>query len=228
MSSCPFASAWAVQNSGAVGATTLNDLRHAHSDLQMPAKSQGALFDDASFPRTISTPNLASEASKSVSTMTSATASPSSASAARQARVSNPSATTKPSSSTTTSSYISSFSNSASTMSQRLTRRQLRKMGKCWNLSEVRQHARKDDAWIAVDGKVYDITEHLLNHPGWEDSSAISTVLSILAHAGTDCSQEFREIHRPYPVAWRQLQAYYIGDLAPEEEEGPSSSRLSS
>ncbi len=84
---------------------------------------------------------------------------------------------------------------------------------------QVRQHARKDDAWIAVDGKVYDITEHLVNHHGWHDNAAISTVLSILAHAGTDCSEEFREIHRPYPVAWRQLKAYYIGDLATGEED---------
>ncbi|PNW83011.1 hypothetical protein CHLRE_06g303050v5 [Chlamydomonas reinhardtii] len=96
---------------------------------------------------------------------------------------------------------------------QRMTRRQLRKLGRNFSLQEVRQHAAKDDAWIAVDGRVYDITEHLVNHPGWHDNAAISTVLSILAHAGSDCSQEFREIHRPYPVAWRQLAAYYIGDL---------------
>ncbi|KAG2428973.1 hypothetical protein HXX76_011217 [Chlamydomonas incerta] len=96
---------------------------------------------------------------------------------------------------------------------QRMTRRQLRKLGRSFTLQEVRQHAAKDDAWIAVDGRVYDITEHLVNHPGWHDNAAISTVLSILAHTGTDCSEEFREIHRPYPVAWRQLAAYYIGDL---------------
>lgn len=70
-----------------------------------------------------------------------------------------------------------------------MTRRQLRKLGRNFSLQEVRQHAAKDDAWIAVDGRVYDITEHLVNHPGWHDNAAISTVLSILAHAGSDCSQ---------------------------------------
>ncbi|KAG2496930.1 hypothetical protein HYH03_004936 [Edaphochlamys debaryana] len=100
---------------------------------------------------------------------------------------------------------------------QRMTRRALRKLGRTWTLEEVRQHRRKDDAWIAVDGRVYDITEHLLHHPGWKDAGSITTPLSILAHAGTECSEEFREIHRPYPVAWRQLAAFYIGDLAPEE-----------
>ncbi|GFR52077.1 hypothetical protein Agub_g14536 [Astrephomene gubernaculifera] len=97
----------------------------------------------------------------------------------------------------------------------RLTRRQLRQMCKRWSLAEVSEHARKDDAWVAVDGKVYDISEHLDNHPGWSATADISTALSILAHAGTDCSQEFREIHRPYPIAWRQLRTYYIGDLDP-------------
>lgn len=59
---------------------------------------------------------------------------------------------------------------------------------------------------------MYDITEHLLNHPGWE-GAGITTVLSIIAHLGTDCSAEFEEIHRPWPVAWRQLAAYDIGPL---------------
>lgn len=74
-------------------------------------------------------------------------------------------------------------------------------------------HKNRYDCWIAVDGKVYDITEHVANHPGWH-TAGISTPLSILAHSGTDCSEEFRDIHRPYPQAWRQLQAFYIGELA--------------
>ena len=36
----------------------------------------------------------------------------------------------------------------------RETRRQLRATGKAWTLDQVRQHRYKDDAWIAVDGKV--------------------------------------------------------------------------
>lgn len=82
-----------------------------------------------------------------------------------------------------------------------------------FTLVEVKKHNTKEDAWIAVGGKVYDITDHILNHPGW-DSAAITTVLSILAHIGSDCTQEFIDIHRSYPVAWNQLNAYYIGQLA--------------
>eukprot|EP00197_Chlamydomonas_leiostraca_P011155 CAMPEP_0202861292 /NCGR_PEP_ID=MMETSP1391-20130828/2744_1 /ASSEMBLY_ACC=CAM_ASM_000867 /TAXON_ID=1034604 /ORGANISM="Chlamydomonas leiostraca, Strain SAG 11-49" /LENGTH=173 /DNA_ID=CAMNT_0049540659 /DNA_START=1641 /DNA_END=2162 /DNA_ORIENTATION=+ len=96
-----------------------------------------------------------------------------------------------------------------------LKRRELRKLNRTWTLAEVQQHHYVDDAWIAVDGKVYDITEHLVNHEGW-GTAGVTTPLSILAHAGTECSVEFHSIHRAYPVAYKQLRAYYIGDVADE------------
>jgi hypothetical protein len=36
----------------------------------------------------------------------------------------------------------------------RLTRRQLRQLGRGWTLEEVRQHTAPTDAWIAVNGRV--------------------------------------------------------------------------
>jgi predicted heme/steroid binding protein len=101
----------------------------------------------------------------------------------------------------------------------KLTRRQLRQLNRTWCIADVKKHKFADDAWVAVNGKVYDISEHIMTHPGW-DSAAISTVLSIVSHLGMDCTPEFTEIHRPYPVAWRQLQAFYIGDLAQEAGSG--------
>ena len=62
---------------------------------------------------------------------------------------------------------------------------------------------------------MYDITEHVAHHPAWEHAG-ISTIISILAHAGSECSAEFHEIHRPYPIAYRQLKAFYIGELSAE------------
>lgn len=82
----------------------------------------------------------------------------------------------------------------------------------CFTMEEVKKHKTKDDGWIVVHGKVYDITDHILNHPGWHNA-AITTVLSILAHIGSDCTEEFVDIHRPYPIAWNQLKAFYIGEL---------------
>lgn len=95
----------------------------------------------------------------------------------------------------------------------KLTRRQLRKLNRTWSLSDVAQHKFCDDGWVAVDGKVYDITEHITSHPGWDSGCRVTEVLSIIAHLGCDCSAEFHEIHRAYPVSYKQLAAYYIGDL---------------
>jgi cytochrome b involved in lipid metabolism len=96
----------------------------------------------------------------------------------------------------------------------KLTRRQARQINRSWTLADVAAHRYADDAWIAVAGRVYDITEHVACHPGWDSGCGISTVLSILAAAGTDCTAEFDAIHAPYPEARRQLAAFYIGDLA--------------
>lgn len=63
----------------------------------------------------------------------------------------------------------------------RLHRRQLRALGKAWTLAEVKNHRSRYDCWIVVNNKVYDITEHVANHPGWH-TAGISTPLSILAH----------------------------------------------
>lgn len=105
----------------------------------------------------------------------------------------------------------------------RQSRRALRAQNRAFSLSELAQHRYADDGWIAVDGRVYDITEHVLAHKGWQTGCGMTEVLSILAHLGGDCSTEFREIHACYPVAFSQLRAYDIGPLlrvdAGDEEE---------
>eukprot|EP00879_Flechtneria_rotunda_P009010 GHRR01009435.1.p1 GENE.GHRR01009435.1~~GHRR01009435.1.p1 ORF type:complete len:227 (+),score=43.93 GHRR01009435.1:648-1328(+) len=97
----------------------------------------------------------------------------------------------------------------------KLSRRELRRLNRNWTLEDVAKHKYVDDGWIVVNGSCYDITEHVINHPGWDHGCQVTTVLSIIAHFGIDCSEEFTDIHRPYPEAWKQLQAYYIGDLTP-------------
>jgi len=98
----------------------------------------------------------------------------------------------------------------------RLSRRELRRSGRAFTLAEVGRHRCRDDGWIAVGGSVYDITEHVASHPEWDSAGAGGAALaSILAHLGSDCTDEFVAIHRPWPVATRQLQSFYIGELAP-------------
>ena len=52
---------------------------------------------------------------------------------------------------------------------------------------EVQKHTKREDAWIILHGKVYNITPHILNHPGWTCGCGTSTVLAIMRTLGTDC-----------------------------------------
>jgi cytochrome b involved in lipid metabolism len=69
--------------------------------------------------------------------------------------------------------------------------------------AEVANHNNKDDCWIIVDGKVYDVTDYIDEHPGGD---------SILNNAGGDSTVG---VHGPqHPASmWDVLKLYYIGDL---------------
>ena len=63
-----------------------------------------------------------------------------------------------------------------------------------------------EDAWIIVDGKVYDITAYIRSdsHPGGE---------AITRYLGEDNSQQVRGAQHP-PSVKDVLAFYYIGDLS--------------
>ena len=50
------------------------------------------------------------------------------------------------------------------------------------SLRELQQHKEIKDAWIAIHGKVFDISDYIKKHPGG---------IIILQHAGKDASKEF-------------------------------------
>jgi hypothetical protein len=52
-----------------------------------------------------------------------------------------------------------------------------------------------------------------MNHPGWECACGISTVLAIMRVLGTDCSEEFDEVHTA-EGGKKQLLSFCIGTLA--------------
>jgi cytochrome b involved in lipid metabolism len=72
-----------------------------------------------------------------------------------------------------------------------------------FDANEVAKHNQEDDCWIIVDGKVYDITDYVNDHPGGD---------TILKNAGGDSTEG---VHGPqHPVSmWDVLKLYYIGDL---------------
>ncbi|KAI0429887.1 FMN-dependent dehydrogenase-domain-containing protein [Xylaria sp. FL1042] len=54
---------------------------------------------------------------------------------------------------------------------------------------EIATHRSTSSCWIVVDGKVYDVTSYLDEHPG---GAAV-----LLKQGGTDATAEFRKIHSP-------------------------------
>lgn len=48
---------------------------------------------------------------------------------------------------------------------------------------ELSEHHSRGDAWVAIDGKVYDVTTYLVEHPGGEDI--------LMENAGRDGSKNF-------------------------------------
>jgi len=82
-------------------------------------------------------------------------------------------------------------------------------------LAEVSEHGSKDDCWLAIDGKVYDVTAFISSHPGQD---------AILEGCGKDASSLFNQRTRedgsavgsgsPHSQNARNLlPAYYIGDV---------------
>lgn len=79
----------------------------------------------------------------------------------------------------------------------------LSSMVKTYTMREVEKHDSEESAWIVVDGKVYDTTSYLNDHPGG--------MASIVMNAGGDTTEEFMAIHSL--SAREQLEKYYIGEL---------------
>ena len=77
--------------------------------------------------------------------------------------------------------------------------------------SEIAKHRNVDDAWVIVDGAVYDVTSFLESHPGG------LTVTE--KHLGTDIGYVFRsdEVHNHSSTAFDILEQYKIGVIKNEQ-----------
>lgn len=60
------------------------------------------------------------------------------------------------------------------------SRRRKAAMSRSISKHELAAHNTRHDAWIAVRGLVYDITPHIVNHPGWRTAGQVSTVMAIM------------------------------------------------
>ena len=71
-------------------------------------------------------------------------------------------------------------------------------------MEEVSKHNTRNDAWICVEGRAYDVTKYVEHHPGgW---------LPIANLAGKDVTDAFANYH-PASVYQKLLPSYYVGDV---------------
>ena len=81
---------------------------------------------------------------------------------------------------------------------------------KIFTLSQIASHNNENDCWIAIHGKVYDVTAFIPMHPGGA---------AILQGCGKDATELFETrptgSGTPHSEGARnKLENYYIGDLA--------------
>jgi cytochrome b involved in lipid metabolism len=75
---------------------------------------------------------------------------------------------------------------------------------KTYALQEVAQHSTDTDCWLAVDGKVYDVTQAVDKHPGGP---------AILKGCGKDATEMFNGVAKHGEQARGFLQNLQIGTL---------------
>ncbi|XP_045817245.1 cytochrome b5 [Trifolium pratense] len=73
-----------------------------------------------------------------------------------------------------------------------------------YTIKDVSEHKAKDDCWIIVDGKVYDVTKYLDDHPGGDDV--------ILEATGRDATEDFEDAGHS-KSARELMEQYYIGEF---------------
>lgn len=80
--------------------------------------------------------------------------------------------------------------------------------GRTVTWAETKEHSSKEDCWVVLDGKVYDVTSFVDRHPGgWRP----------MVHGSeNDKTEAFNEFH-PAAVAEKWLPQFYIADVADYE-----------
>jgi len=75
---------------------------------------------------------------------------------------------------------------------------------------EIRRHSTKNDRWLVIDDRVYDVTKWL-KHPGGQ--------MLLNHYAGQDASEAFHAFHPEITRVQKYLKPFYIGDVSKDEED---------
>ncbi|KAL5553597.1 hypothetical protein UlMin_040998 [Ulmus minor] len=72
------------------------------------------------------------------------------------------------------------------------------------SMQEASQHNTNDDCWLVIDGKVYDVSTYLDDHPGGDDL--------LLAATGRDATEDFEDAGHS-KTARELMETFFIGEL---------------
>lgn len=74
-------------------------------------------------------------------------------------------------------------------------------------MADVAKHASQSSCWSAINGKVYNLTAWINQHPGGSEA--------ILSLCGSDGSAAFNDQHGGQRRPENELAGFYVGDLTP-------------
>ncbi|KAJ6809450.1 cytochrome b5-like [Iris pallida] len=76
--------------------------------------------------------------------------------------------------------------------------------GKVFTLEDVAKHNSKEDCWLIIGGKVYDVTKFLDDHPGGDDV--------LLSATGKDATDDFEDVGHS-TTARAMMEEYFVGEI---------------
>lgn len=78
------------------------------------------------------------------------------------------------------------------------------KLEKKYTVEEISNHNKKNDCWIIIGKKIYDVTHFLSDHPGGDNI--------IITYAGRNCTDVFEDIGHSHK-ATEMLNLYFVGSI---------------
>ncbi|KAM7262583.1 hypothetical protein ACFE04_000266 [Oxalis oulophora] len=75
---------------------------------------------------------------------------------------------------------------------------------KVFTLADVSQHNTPKDCWLIIDGKVYDVTKFLEDHPGGDEV--------LLSATGKDATDDFEDVGHS-SSARAMMDELYVGEI---------------
>ena len=76
------------------------------------------------------------------------------------------------------------------------------------NKATLAKHDKREDVWLSINSKVYNVTKYLEDHPGGEEV--------LLDRAGKDATEDFEDVGHSNQ-ARKELDNFEVGELPPSE-----------